>query len=311
MNSMNRIGRGALGAALCLALATIVVAGEPKKDQGPKAPPKFRITWWGSSSTGMLKRGIQNVLLDNDIIKIDYGKGGTGLRVDYLSKAIEAGDEKGLESFLGFVRRRAKHKDDFVIFQLSGGIFWTPESEKHVPRILDEICTAITKGGAKPLIFAHWTSRKPGKMREYAITAARKHKGRVAFCSSAAAEVIAEKGKNYIGKGEGHAWPKGIYLWTCCMYATLTGKSPIGLPAPKGALVDEAALPEDESSKVKGNPKETKASSAKDKFTKADLLYLQTKAWDVYQKYNQLLEAPAKKASGILPGPPSSGSPKS
>jgi len=288
MKTMNRIAIEVLAGAF--ALAGSATAGEAPPEE---APPEIDVIWWGSSSTGMLKRGITRVLDANGILKVNYGKHGTRLRVDHVSQALEKGDKKLYENTLSRMRMYAKKKKyDFGIFQLSGGIFWHPESGTHAEKIVDEICVAIKESGTTPVIFTHWSRREPDRMREIAIAAARKHGGRVAFTNSAAAEVMAEKGDDYIGKGEGHAWPKGIYLWTCCMYASLTGKSPVGLPAPKGALVDESGLPVDESSQVKGNPKEAKATSAKDKFTRADLLYLQTKAWEIYQKYNPLIEAP-------------------
>jgi hypothetical protein len=146
------------------------------------------------------------------------------------------------------------------------------DSEKHVANILDDICVAIKKSGATPVLFEHW-STNPEKMRAYCVEAARKHQAKVAFCGSSVAEVRAETGDKYFETGfarSGHINDYGNYLWTCCLHACLTGKSPIGLAEPKR--------------------KHDKGVN----ISKQDVLYFQKKAWECQQRFNKLLEESKK-----------------
>ncbi len=287
-----------LAAALCLAPTVVAMAAE--KPIARQELQKFNAIWFGSSSTGMTKRALERAT--GDRLAMAYGKTGVWFRADWLSKSIEAGEEDKYKQTMAEIKDYAHRKKyDVAIFQMSGGILWSPSSEKHIVRVLDDMCEAVKAKDRTIIVFEHWTSRSPGKMRKYAAGAARKLGGKVAFCGSALAEVAAEKGggkkgARYVGGLEGHTGPRGLYIASCVLYAAITGKSPVGLPHPKPKVGKKPKLPKDESTAVPGNPKSKPVISKHDhEFTKEELLYLQTKAWEVQQKYSKLLEEPQEK----------------
>jgi len=290
--------------ALTLALAGISTAAEPEPEPaGEIEVREIEAIWWGSSSTGMTKRALERATSDR--LKMKYGKGGAWFRADWLSKSIGAGEEEKYKATMARIKDYAHRKKyELALFQMSGGILWSPESEANIEQVLDDMFEAIKAEGRTIIIFEHWTSRSPEKMRRYAIGAARKHGGKVAFCGSALAEVAEEKGggkqgARYVGGLEGHTGPKGLYIASCVLYAAITGKSPVGLPPPKPKVGKKPKLPKDESAAVPGNPQKPKPGKHDDTFTAEELLYLQTKAWEVQQRYSKLLEEEAEAA-----GPP-------
>lgn len=259
-----------------------------------KAPPlELTMVRWGSSSSGMLQSSLDKLL--GDQIKITYKQSGVWFRADWLSKDIEAGETEKYKKTIEKAERFSKlaGKYDYGLVQINGQILTNPETEKHVSRILDDMCGIIKRSGAQPLIFEHWTKGDAAKVRRYCDDAARRHGGKVAYCGSAAAEVLAEKGKGYLGDPGGHANPRGLYLWTCCMYATLTGKSPIGLPAPDGKAPVAIPVPSDPEAKQR-NAKENNGPWKNIVVTKEEVEYFQRKAWEVHQKYAKHLEETPK-----------------
>lgn len=276
----------------------LIVGVQPGRTAEPSAkskePPKsLTMVRWGSSSSGMLEKSMDRLL--GDRLKITYKPSGVWFRADWLSKDIESGKTDEYEKFLertgGFSQKAGKY--DYGLVQINGYILSSPATEKHVDRILDDMCNIIKKAGATPLIFEHWTNGDQAKVRLHALYAAQTHGAKVAFCGSASAEVIAEKGKKYIGGGGGHTNSRGLYLWTCCMYATLTGNSPIGLPVPLGKAAVGIPAPKPQEAKGRdpdqgGGPEEVV------EVTKDDAAYLQRKAWEAHQKYSKLLEKQAK-----------------
>ncbi len=262
---------------------------EPPSETAKVSPLELKMVRWGSSSSGMLQSSMEKLL--GDQLKITYKPSGVWFRADWMSKDIEAGETEKYEKIIEKARTFSKKAGtyDYGMIQINGAILSSADSEKHVIRILDDMCEMIKSSGATPLIFEHWTSRSSEKMRHYCFHAARKHGAKVAFCGSASAEVIAEKGKKYIGAGDGHTNSRGLYLWSCCMYATLTGKSPIGLPVPVGKAPVAIPVPTDDDAK-KRNAEEKNNPVGVVVVTKEDAEYLQRKAWEAHQKYTKLLE---------------------
>jgi hypothetical protein len=254
------------------------------------APAEVRLVWWGSSSTGKLFAYMQRTLPDQ--LRMHRAPSSVWVRIDHISKDIEAGETAKYEGVLRAIEKDInRSRYDFGVLQVSGGVLWSERSTKHAARIVDDILALIESSGAQPVIFEHWTSRDPNRMRQVYLEAARKHRARVGFCGSASAEVIGERGKRYIGAGEGHTNARGLYLWSCCMYAALTGKSPVGLPLPPARIEMESSPqgPADEEPQEK--PAKRRGKSTKPiVLTEEDAVYLQNKAWAVQQRYEKLLK---------------------
>jgi hypothetical protein len=84
------------------------------------------------------------------------------------------------------------------------------------------------------------------------------------------------KGRGKIG------WTRFYYIHGLTLYAALTGKSPVGLPAPEPRLGDD------------GKPMDPT-------FTKEDVLYMQTMTWKSQQKYSKMLEMPEEEVKAQSP----------
>jgi hypothetical protein len=89
----------------------------------------------------------------------------------------------------------------------------------------------IRSAGARPLLFEHW-SADASRVRAYCLAAARKHGGKVVLAGSAAEEVCSRDGFRYVS-GDAMGGSLAGYLAACSLYATLTGRSPEGLPPPE------------------------------------------------------------------------------
>jgi lysophospholipase L1-like esterase len=119
-------------------------------------------------------------------------------------------------------------------------------------------------------------------LRGWVVEAAKRNGVRVAFCGSALNAVFDDKGgdeaaNKYVGSRNIHAHPRGLYIATCAMYAALTGRSPVGLPAPT----------------PKKKP-DTRPGKQDPNYTEEELRYLQTIAWETQKKYAKTLPAPGK-----------------
>lgn len=267
----------------------------------PAKPSEPVVIWLGSSSSGMLKAYMGRIT--GERLKPVYKKVNLWFRADWISNDIESGQKDKFEAMMATAREAFTKagKVDFGILQLSGGIISrSPATEKNVPQVLDAMCELIREAGAQPVIFEHWTARDQPKVRAYAIEAARRNGARVAFCGSAFHEVAADKGgvkegSKYLGSLSMHTGPRGLYLATCCMYATLTGLSPVGLPLPdpKAGAVE---IPKPGAGQLGGDGPATPeaepaaSSGAQDTvITAQDAEYLQKKAWEVQQKYSAWL----------------------
>ena len=90
--------------------------------------------------------------------------------------------------------------------------------------------------------------------------------------------------------GGGHANHLGNYLQSCSVYAALTGKSPVGLPAdlaPKKGLLEECGC---DGSEYKKN------NAHMHKLSKEEIDFLQKKAWEAHQAGSNLLAGDGKEA---------------
>ena len=290
-----------------LSLSPTVAPAADKRSPAADKPETPVIIWMGSSSSGMVKNYMPRVLADR--LQPVYKPSNVWFRADWISKDIEAGNQDKLAAIATKTQEafRKAGKVDFGILQLSGGIISrAPDTDKHVPQILDVMCQAIRDSGAQPVIFEHWTSRDQPKLREYAIEAARRNGARVAFCGSALHAVAADKGggkegARYVGGLDEHTGPRGLYIATCCMYATLTGRSPVGLPAP-APNAKKVEIPKPQPGQLGGDgpatpePDEPAAAPGKprppeEEITPEEAIYLQEHAWKVQREYAAAITA--------------------
>lgn len=256
-----------IGISLAVAGLIAGAAGVFYRSSAPTARP--RILWIGSGSTSSLMASAESLFESGGSIRPRQEMCGQFFRIDHVSKWKEAGETARVEKLMASLKRAiAAKQHDYIGVQVSGAIFREPAGEKHVAALLDEVCGLIAASGTRPLLFEHW-STNPEKMRQYCLEAARRHRGRVVLRGSAGDEARAADGRKYFAEG-GEASPLGHYLGACCLYATLTGRSPEGLPLPKALLGTEVRL-----GPGKRRP-----------ITREDVQRMQRAAWETYKKYS-------------------------
>lgn len=242
-------------------------------------PKETLVLWLGSSSTKLLVHGVDEVVNSRGDVCLRSHYDGGYFRIDYISEWISDGKSEQVESAMEDVRRAiGRRKYDVIAFQLSYGIFANEKTERHAAKIADDMCRLIRDAGATPLIYEHWSDH-PERMRAYCVEAANRHGGLVAFCGSSLLAVKDAKGKEYVFD-RGHAGPNGNYLSACSVYAALTDRSPIELPATQVRS----------SGPVRGQP-ELKPGAIRVHDVPADeALSMQTTAWTVHRKHVKLLD---------------------
>ncbi len=257
-----------IGVAGLAAAAVIAATGLFSTQNSPEGKP--RILWIGSGSTSALMSSAARAFEAHGRLRPEQMMCRQFFRIDQVSQWRAAGKAKRVESLMAALQAAmTRKKYDYVGVQVSGAIFWNPEGEKHVPELLDELCAMINASDATPLLFEHW-SENPARMRQYCLGAARRNRARVVFCGSTADEVRSAGGLKYVPES-GQGGPLAHYLGTCCLYATLTGESPEGLPPPETPFGTDFRL---------GRGKEKTLT-----FSPDDVRRIQRGAWEVYRKY--------------------------
>ncbi len=149
-----------------------------------------------------------------------------------------------------------------IIHQIT---YWTLETTNRIAdaRVaMQNFAAVVNLQAAAPVFMEHYAIKdmlgRQAELRALCEEEAELCGAKVAFCGSAFTEAAEEKGYDFVLSEDGsHANSKGNYLLAACMMATLTGESPVGNYPPSVAAV------------VSSN----------------DAVYLQAKAWEVFQRY--------------------------
>jgi len=299
-----RIGMGRLVlAGLVLIVGAAVQAADPapeaEAESARKQDKPLRILCLGSSSTGKLRGMLTRdwKLFGEDGL---HWKGGDFyFCIPHMCKWLEAGDEKRYQEDIAKCKANAHREGeeyDVVFFQILGSVAARKGADKHVPRILDDVCETLKKEGRRIVIWHQgWSPRLEKPLLKWTLEAARRNGVEVAFGGAATQAVYEDKGANkaahdYLNartlEGRGKiGWRRGDYVTSCAVYAALTGKSCVGLPHPKPKLGDD------------GKPLDPTV-------TEEDILYMQKMAWESQQKYSKLLEMPVKEKVVEKPAAP-------
>ena len=161
-------------------------------------------------------------------------------RVDFIAR-------DGNYESVGFGKILAD-KYDFVVLQVSSGVLLDPPVIKQAHSVIRRICDVISESGAVPVLYEHFVpdklvenrdfsakqdlSGKQDLVTELCVQAAAENKARLAPCGAVWKVAASKKGEDYLRArsipGDFHANLRGNYLLACCVYAALTGDSPVG-----------------------------------------------------------------------------------
>ncbi|HTP00754.1 MAG TPA: DUF4886 domain-containing protein [Anaerolineales bacterium] len=221
-----------LGLIVLAAGVLLVAVIKPSHSFIRLASPSFRILLIGNSFTSY-NGGLGKVLqgLDPTIEAQEAAYGGYTLKDHW---------EKG--AALQLIRGS---KWDYVVLQEQSQ---TPVGDpalftEYAARLGSEIKTA----GAQPMLFMTWqypeslvngvTTRH---LADAYFRAGSRLGAKVAPAGLAFAQALAEKPAMSLNAGDGHPTPQGTYLAACVLYATIMGRSPVGIAyAPSAVSKDE------------------------------------------------------------------------
>ena len=227
---------------LCAFLTTFcAVAGqalsEHRMDGTDAADHQVRISWIGASSTFFHEmpkqmsdwlsvagvcRGVETTVV---------GRGGTGIHV-YLRRGFVAryGLEKN-ETVLGHIKRQ---KPNVVVLQISCHRL-VGEDKEEMQRAIDLYVACVRDAGGEPVLYEKgWTrDREESNRGQIAcFQAAVRNRCAVAPCRTAWRRVWREQPELDLHYSDGkHPGALGAYLNMCCLFAAMTGKSPVGVPS--------------------------------------------------------------------------------
>ena len=220
-------------ATFLLTISPLAAIAEAERDSGPT-----RILWLGSSSTYVhdLPRQVGRWLMhhgDMDSVTTHLaGKSGTGFH-EYMRDGFEA--QYGLEAGETLLEKIRRERNDFVVIQQITYFIADADSSE----IIDKTATlvdAIREAGGEP-VFYEMGWRLPAineTGRNMILREAQRH-GITHYgpCSSAWKRVREERPDLELHNlpDTDHPGTLGNYLNMSCMYAALSGKSPVGLPA--------------------------------------------------------------------------------
>ena len=235
----------------------------PCAGQSPANHPqerKTRILWIESSSTSEdLIRCTDEMVNLSGRFNVESTRGDGYVRVDLIAR-------DGNYEPVGFDKTLA-HKYDFVVLQVSAGVLLDPPVIKQAHSVIRRICDVISESGAVPVLYEHFVpdilvdnqdlSGKQDLVTELCVQAAAENKARLAPCGAVWKVAASKKGQDYLRSPDHiHANDRGNYLLACCVYAALTGDSPVG----------------------------NKVNHEKYDITSKDARYFQQVTWDQYKK---------------------------
>ena len=160
------------------------------------------------------------------------GRSGTGFH-EYLRHGFEA--QYGLKQGQTLLEKIRDEKYDYVVIQQIT-YFMGDKDSTEIREATEKVCDAVRAAGGIPVFYEMGWRLGPENEtgRSMILGEALKNKiGHYAPCSRAWKKVRAERPDIELHNlpDTDHPGTLGTYLNMCCLYAALTGQSPVGLPA--------------------------------------------------------------------------------
>lgn len=202
------------------------------------ADEPVRLLWLGSSSTYFhhMPRQMADWLAargDREAVSDLAGRSGTGVQ-KYLEPGFKA--EYGLGEGETVLDKIAGGGYDFVVLQIPCDFLVGAQGNdgEALSRSIDTYCQAARAAGAEPILYEQgWGDTHDFELGQALLReAAKRNRVRIAPCRAAWEMVRLENPALELHDLPDRVHPGmvGTYLNLCCLYAALTGESPVGLP---------------------------------------------------------------------------------
>jgi len=216
--------------ALALIISGLALQGRSAARQPAQPPGKpLRVLFIGNSFTYFHNMPAIFKTLAPQVETRLIAQGGLTLEDHWNNQATQKAVAEGKWDFV-VLQEQSTLEETFVvngIARLNGDRTFRVYAEKWIH--------AVQAAGAKPVLIMHWKGKEaPARDQEFlnqAISKAGREWGAMLAPVSLAWSEAERRGAALYASDGRHPSPVGSYLQACVMYATLLGKSPVGLSA--------------------------------------------------------------------------------